>query len=609
MRVHSLAVPLLALCLLTGAVSAQESMRVSPTTIRPGDEGFLAIFVSGLSSLDLITVTFNGPAGQFTLEPSYVDANQIITYVPLEIMVTEGRYSVDVYVQRGELTQHFGPGFFDVEVPENEPDPFYLVLPESIVAEATSLDGTKVDFEALTNTGAAATCTPASGSNFPLGGTVVQCSATNGAGQTAQGSFPLFVVDTTPPVITVPESFTSTNPVTYTVTATDTLDPNPTVVCHPPSGSTLPGGVNKINCYAYDHQLNYAFGSFTVTVPGGPPALNLPDDIQAEASSAAGAVVTFDVSATDNAELSCSHASGATFPLGETIVSCSATTQNGTTTGAFKILVFDFTAPVLTVPADFTVGATGPSGAVVTFVTSATDTVDSNPTIVCLPASGATFPIGTTLVVCYAYDDFGNTDFNEFRVTVIETPPPVLTVPSDMTVEATGPGGATVTFTATATNDGVVTCTPASGSLFPLGTTTVSCTATNAGGSDTETFKINVVDTTAPIIILVKPSLVALWPPDHKMVPITVTVVAIDAVDLDPTSVITSVTSNQPDNGTGDGDTPGDWEITGPLTVDLRAERSGTQDRIYTITVETTDASGNTSTATTTVRVTQSRRR
>lgn len=608
MRVQFLAVPLLALCLVTGAASAQTSLGVSPTTIRPGGEDFLSIFVTGLTYGEAITITFNGPAGQFTLEPVYVDSAKIITFIPLEVMVVEGRYSVDVYVQRGELIEHFGPGFFDVEIPQDEPEPFYLVLPEVVTVEATSLAGAKVDFEAVTNTGATATCTPASGSNFPLGGTLVDCTATNALGQSAEGAFAVFVFDSTPPVLTLPQSFTSTNPVTYTVTASDTLDPDPSVVCYPASGSTLPAGPNKINCFAYDHQLNYAFGSFTVTVPGGPPVLTLPADIQAEATSAAGAEVTFDVSA-DDGVVTCSHASGATFPLGGTVVSCSATNENGTTTGAFNIVVGDFTAPVLTVPADFTVNASSLSGAVVTFVTSATDVVDSNPTIVCAPASGATFPIGETLVICHAFDDYGNTDFNEFTVTVLPPPPPELTVPSDMTVEATGPDGATVTFTATATNDGVVTCTPASGSLFAVGTTTVSCTATNVGGSDTETFKVNVVDTTAPIIILVKPSHVALWPPDHKMVPISVTVVAIDAVDLDPTTVITSVSSNQPVNGTGDGDTAPDWEITGPLTLDLRAERAGTQDRIYTITVETTDASGNTSTAATTVRVTQSRRR
>jgi hypothetical protein len=64
------------------------------------------------------------------------------------------------------------------------------------------------------------------------------------------------------------------------------------------------------------------------------------------------------------------------------------------------------------------------------------------------------------------------------------------------------------------------------------------------------------------------------------------------------------VTSSEPANGTGDGNTSSDWEITGPLTVDLRAERAGTgSGRIYTITVECRDASGNVSTGTVQVTV------
>jgi outer membrane protein assembly factor BamB len=75
--------------------------------------------------------------------------------------------------------------------------------------------------------------------------------------------------------------------------------------------------------------------------------------------------------------------------------------------------------------------------------------------------------------------------------------PPVLSVPTDLTVEATGPAGATVVFSATATDDSdpnpVVTCTPPSGSIFPIGTTTVTCTATDASGnSATASFNVHV---------------------------------------------------------------------------------------------------------------------
>ena len=57
---------------------------------------------------------------------------------------------------------------------------------------------------------------------------------------------------------------------------------------------------------------------------------------------------------------------------------------------------------------------------------------------------------------------------------------------------------------------------------------------------------------------------------------------------------ITQVTSNEPVNGKGDGNTAPDWQILGNHTVALRAERSGNgSGRIYTITIQASDANGN----------------
>jgi hypothetical protein len=82
------------------------------------------------------------------------------------------------------------------------------------------------------------------------------------------------------------------------------------------------------------------------------------------------------------------------------------------------------------------------------------------------------------------------------------------------------------------------------------------------------------------------------------MIPVSLSVSVTDICDPKPTCQIVagSVTSNEPDNGLGDGDTTGDVQVTGPLTVSLRSERSGTgSGRVYTATVQCTDASGNTS--------------
>lgn len=88
------------------------------------------------------------------------------------------------------------------------------------------------------------------------------------------------------------------------------------------------------------------------------------------------------------------------------------------------------------------------------------------------------------------------------------TPPnaaPVLTVPaSPYAVEATSAAGALVTYSATASDaedepDPTPLCSPASGTLFPIGSTTVSCAVTDSGGkSDAETFTVVVADSTGP---------------------------------------------------------------------------------------------------------------
>jgi hypothetical protein len=84
----------------------------------------------------------------------------------------------------------------------------------------------------------------------------------------------------------------------------------------------------------------------------------------------------------------------------------------------------DLTAPVITVPADITTEATSSSGAVVTYGVTVEDETDATPSLSCTPASGSTFPVGTTTVTCTASDAAGNTASATFTVTVTETTTP-----------------------------------------------------------------------------------------------------------------------------------------------------------------------------------------
>lgn len=427
-----------------------------------------------------------------------------------------------------------------------------LNLPAPITVEATGPTGATVSYTASATdanpASPAVTCTPASGTTFPIATTTVDCSATDAAGNTANGSFTVTVEDTTPPTIVgtpdaqVAEATGSDGAVvTYSdPTASDLVDGARPVSCLPASGSTFALGATLVTCTSSDTRSNTSTTTFTVTVTDTTsPVLIVPADITAEATSAAGAAVVFNATATDIVDgtvtPSCDAASGDTFPLGSTTVTCSATDDAGNSTiGSFAITVVDTTAPALTVPASFSEEATGPGGAVVTYAATAIDLVDGSVAPVCVPTSGSTFALGATAVTCSATDAAGNTAFGSFVITVVDTTPPTLTLPPDQLLEATGPGGASATFVATATDvvDGAITpvCSATSGDAFPLGTTIVSCTATDAAGNQASgSFSIQVVDTTPPAIAVPADITAEATGPSGASVSFSVT--AVDLVD------------------------------------------------------------------------------
>jgi hypothetical protein len=137
-----------------------------------------------------------------------------------------------------------------------------------------------------------------------------------------------------------------------------------------------------------------------------------------------------------------------------------------------------------------TAGATSPSGAIVSYVPpTAKDDVDASVVVSCTPAPRAEFLIGTTLVTCTASDQAGNAAVPvTFRVTVVDTSPPVIEAAQDVVVDASSPAGAVVSYSvpnASDPNDGSVpvTCLPEPGSLFPIGVATVTCTADDGHGN------------------------------------------------------------------------------------------------------------------------------
>lgn len=183
--------------------------------------------------------------------------------------------------------------------------------------------------------------------------------------------------------------------------------------------------------------------------------------------------------------------------------------DNGTASASAQCMLFvnDVTPPSISETSDISAEATSSLGAAVSFDVTAYDNVVGNFTATCDPASGSTFSLGSTQVVCTAHDSAvpANTASASFAVTVVDTTPPVISAHSPVTAEATGADGAIVDYTSPASadavaGDGFATCTPASASLFALGTTLVTCSASDGTQAATSTFEVFVVDRIAPVL-------------------------------------------------------------------------------------------------------------
>lgn len=161
--------------------------------------------------------------------------------------------------------------------------------------------------------------------------------------------------------------------------------------------------------------------------------------------------------------------------------------------------------------------------------------------------------------------------------------------------------GAFVTFPAPTLSGscGVVSTTPLSGAFFPIGTTVVN--ASSAASAATCAFNVVVTDVQPPVISGLAATPNVIDSNNHKMVDVTVSYTSSDNSGNASVCSIT-VTSSNPVNGTGDGNTDADWEVVDANHVRLRAERAGNgTDRTYTITVTCVDAAGNSTSASTTV--------
>jgi hypothetical protein len=307
--------------------------------------------------------------------------------------------------------------------------------------------------------------------------------------------------------------------------------------------------------------------------------------------------------------ITCDHNPGDFFAVGNTTVTCTSTAGPSC---SFTVTVNDTQPPAITAPPDASyqcaseVPLANPSQA------TASDNCGTPGVTVSESSSGAGSPSSPLIItrIYKATDGASLTASATQTITVIDNTAPSISCPANIVANAvSGTCAAPVTFTVAASDNcsvPTVITSAASGSSFPVGVTTVIATATDAAGnSSTCSFTVTVKDVDAPAITL-NGQTISLWPPNHKYTTVQVTDLVTSASDLCDPSVninsvrIAQVTSDEPDNSGGDGNTTHDIVIAGDCkSVQLRSERmGGSNGRVYTITFKVTDSSGNSSTAT-----------
>jgi len=188
----------------------------------------------------------------------------------------------------------------------------------------------------------------------------------------------------------------------------------------------------------------------------------------------------------------CSPNSGSFYPVGTTTVTCAESIDGGPSC-SFSVTVNDTQPPSITCPANV-IKSNDPNqcGAVVTYpAPTVSDICPGVGAPLCSPASGSFFTKGTTTVTCTVGDASGNTASCTFTITVNDTQPPVFTCPANVTavtnqIACPSPACQTVNYPAPVALDNcpvIAVCNPPSGSCFPVGVTTVTCTATDTSGN------------------------------------------------------------------------------------------------------------------------------
>ena len=410
-----------------------------------------------------------------------------------------------------------------------------LYAPTSITVEASNQFENIVEFGTATATDAVGVTSISNDapSVFPLGLTSVTWTASDAAGNEYSAVQQVIVVDTTEPSITTPSDILiEADSALSNVVDLGQADANDAVLLDSISNdapAVFPLGETIVTWTAQDSSGNSASATQLVTVVDTTsPEITAPEDLTIEATSPDSNVVSMGNPIADDSvsDVTISNDAPAVFPLGDTIITWTATDAAGNTaTDSQLISVIDTTSPIVTAPEDVIVEATSSLENIVDIgIASADDLVSVSSLTNDAPE---VFPYGDTIVTWTATDSSGNSISDTQLISVIDTTAPTLTPPPNVTIEAVAPVGNIVQIGSAITDDiiEIASLTNDAPDSFLLGDTIVTWISVDQdGNSASATQIVSVIDTTAPELVI---------PSD----------IVIDAVSLDTPVAVGSATS------------------------------------------------------------------
>jgi len=474
-------------------------------------------------------VTFIGPSGTYRVTPRAIVNGSNTSFGQLQVEVVAG---VDTVVDVG------GPS---LTISSPEPDSATTATSISVTGTASNDTGVASVVingvtAALTSTNNAADLNEVSFTatiSVNSGLNTITTVSTDSSGKKAEDSRKVYV-DQGPPTlswtpadgtvtqdaaVTLQGTVTDDNGVSkltvngYSVAFTSTNNAADANEVSFTTSVTLADGANDIVVVATDVANQATTQTHRVSKSSNQaPVANAGADLSIEQTSASGASVTLDGSASSDADGDVliynwtgpfGSASGVapTVQFASGISNATLVVNDGTVdsqASSIMVIVSDNIAPVVTAPAAITVEATGAETAVQIGTAMATDAVGVDSVT---SDELNTFPLGTTLVTWTATDASGNSAIMTQTVTVSDTIAPVLTVPADVSVEATGAQTSVIIGNATATDIFGFTISNDESTTYGLGTTLVTWTAKDVNGNvGTAIQTVTVADTTAPVV-------------------------------------------------------------------------------------------------------------